>query len=109
MNEAVKTYLEKYPAEIRDLFNEARTIVFASAPTTPDERMWANLPSYYVGDAFVRLIAFNDHLNIEAAAAAAHKAELAGYKMTPKGMLQIYIGQPIPADLLKQIVAETLG
>lgn len=34
---------------------------------------------------------------------------LADYKITPKGMLQIYQGQEIPAEVLKRIFAETLG
>ena len=30
--------------------------------------MWAKLPTYYVGESFVRLIPFKDHINIEAKA-----------------------------------------
>ena len=70
--------------------------------------MWAKLPSYYIGEAFVRLIPFKDHINIEAQAAIQHKEELEGYKFTPKGMVQIYLKQDIPYEVLKQIFAETL-
>lgn len=56
----------------------------------------------------MRLIAFKDHINIEAQAVISHKEELAGYKITPKGMLQIYLKQDIPSDILKQMFAETL-
>ena len=34
--------------------------------------------------------------------------ELAGYKITPKGMVLIYLIQDIPHEVLKQIVMETL-
>lgn len=34
-----------------------------------------------------------DHINIEAQAVIQHKEELACYKITPKGMLQIYLKQ----------------
>ena len=34
---------------------------------------------------------------------------LDGYKITPKGMLQIFLKQDIPTDILKKIFAETLG
>ena len=71
--------------------------------------MWAKLPSYYVGEAFVRLIPFKDHINIEAQAVVQHKEEFAGYKITPKGMVQIFVNQDIPYEVLKQIFAETLA
>lgn len=62
-----------------------------------------------VGKSFVRLLPFKDHINIEANAVVFHKEELAGYKFTPKGMLQIYLRQEKPSEILKQIFAETLG
>ena len=109
MNEQIKEYLAKLPAEVVDLFHAVRRIVFDAAPTQPQELLWAKLPSYYVGTSFVRLIAFKDHINIEASAVTEHKDDLAGYKMTPKGMLQIFINQEIPVDVLKRIFAETFA
>lgn len=109
MNEQVKEYIDKYPGEVVDIFLELRQIVMESVAKEPQETMWAKLPSYYVGEAFVRLIPFKDHINIEAQAASRHKEELADYKITPKGMLQIYVKQDIPVDVLKRIFEETLG
>lgn len=109
MNEQVKIYLEKYPREITDMFDNLRRIIFDSVSSEPQETLWAKLPSYYVGEAFVRLIPFKDHINIEAQAVNQHKEELAGYKITPKGMMQIYLKQDIPYEALKQVFAETLG
>lgn len=56
----------------------------------------------------MRLIPFKDHINIEAQAVIQHKEELACYKITPKGMLQIYLKQDIPYEVLKQIFAEAI-
>ena len=109
MNGQVKDYIEKYPGEIIDLFNNLRQIIFDSVSCKPKETLWAKLPSYYVGEAFVRLIPFKDHINIEAQAVIWHKEELAGYKITPKGMVQIYLKQEVPGEVLKRIFAETLG
>ena len=109
MNEQVKDYIDKYPNEIIDMYNNLRKIIFESVSSKPEEILWAKLPSYYVDDSFVRLIPFKDHINIEAQAAIQHKEELACYKMTPKGMVQIYLKQDIPHEALKQIFAETLG
>lgn len=108
MNEQVKDYLEKYPSEIIDMYNNLRKMIFDSVSCELEEILWAKLPSYYVGESFVRLIPFKDHINIEAQAVIQHKEELACYKITPKGMLQIYLKQDIPYEVLKQIFAETL-
>lgn len=109
MNEDVKAYLDGYPEAVISLFNDLRRLIFECAPCEPEEKLWAKLPSYYVGESFVRLIPFKDHVNIEAKAAPDRKEELTGYKMTPKGMVQIYLKQEIPEKVLKRVFAETLG
>lgn len=109
MNEQIKAYLEKYPKEIADMFAALRKLIYDGVSVMPEETMWAKLPSYYNGDKVVRLIPFKDHINIEASAAIQHKDKLADYKITPKGMLQVYVKQELPTDVLKTIFAETLG
>ncbi|MDE6408122.1 MAG: DUF1801 domain-containing protein [Anaeroplasmataceae bacterium] len=106
MNEQVKNYIDKYPVEIIDLFNKLSRIIFDSCCGV-EEQMWAKLPSYCVGECFVRLIPFKDHINIETQKIISHKDELTDYKITPKGMLQIYLNQEIPAEILQRIFAET--
>ncbi len=108
MNEQVKDYISKYPSELIDMYNNLRQLIFESVSREPEETLWAKLPTYNVGEAFVRLIPFKDHINIEAQAVIQHKEELAGYKITPKGMVQVYLNQDIPCEVLKQIFAETL-
>ena len=108
MNEQVKDYIDKYPSEIVDMYLSLRQIIFDSVSDKPEETLWAKLPSYYVGDSVVRLIPFKDHINVEAKAVMQHVGELAGYKITPKGMVQIYLKQEIPYEALKQIFSETL-
>lgn len=108
MKEQVKDYINKYPSEIVDMYLNLRQIIFDSASDKPEETLWAKLPSYYVGDSVVRLIPFKDHINVEAKAVMQHAGELAGYKITPKGMVQIFLKQEIPYEALKQIFAETL-
>ena len=109
MNEQVREYIDKYPSEIVDMYNNIRQIILDSVSSEPEETLWAKLPSYYVGETFVRLIPFNDHINIEANAISEYKDVLSGYKVTPKGMLQIFLKQELPIDVLKQIFAKTLG
>lgn len=108
LQSVVKEYLQKYSDEIVDLFMELRSIIYESVSAEIQETLWAKLPSYYIGESFVRLIPFKDHINIEAKAILAHREELSYYKITPKGMLQIYLKQDIPVDVLKRVLAETL-
>ena len=83
-----------------------REQIMKSIPYEAEERLWAKLPSYYVGDKFVRLIPFKDHINIEASVLLSHKTDLGQYKMTPKGVLKIYLNQE-PVSLLQSIFEET--
>ena len=109
MNKQVKEYIDKYPNDIIDIYNTLRKLIFDSVSFEPQETMWAKLPTYYVGESFVRLIPFKDHINIEAKAVLANTEMLSGYKITPKGMLQIFLKQDIPVDVLRKIFVETLG
>ena len=51
----------------------------------------------------MRLSPSKDRITVEAAAVVSHEDELSGYKITPKGMLQIFAGQELPADILVRI------
>ena len=108
MNAELRQYIAQYPSEIQALFATLRSLLYANATETPKEKLWAKLPSYYVRSRFVRLIPFKDHINIEAEAAAQYANALPQCKLTPKGMLQIYVGQPISADVLAAIFHESL-
>ena len=108
MNEDVQKCLDRYSIEIKELYAQLRTLIYDNVPRDIEEKLWARLPSYYVGKFFVRLIPFKDHINIEALAIASYKEKLIGYQITTKGMLQISLNQNIPSDILKKIFIETL-
>ena len=50
MNEQVKDYIDKYPSEIIDMYNNLKKMIFDSVSCEPEETLWAKLPSYYVGE-----------------------------------------------------------
>lgn len=108
MNEEVKKHVDKYPEDIKEMYWELRLTIMESVSCDVEEKLWAKLPSYYVGDNFVRLIPFKDHINVEAVAIEQYKGELSDYKITPKGMLQIYKKQNMPRDVLKRLFQEML-
>lgn len=108
MNKETQDYIKKYSEETQKLFIELRNLIIQSIPCKIEEKLWAKLPSFYIGDRFIRIIPFKDHINIEASAIVAHKHQLEQFKITPKGMLQIYLNQSIPHDALQTIFRETL-
>lgn len=108
MSEDIQNHINRYSDEIKQLFIKIRDQIMERIPCEVEERLWAKLPSYYVGENFVRLIPFKDYINIEASALLSHKTDLELYKMTPKGMLQIYLNQEIPVSVLHTIFQETL-
>lgn len=108
MNENIESYIKKYSKEVQALFLEVRELIIKSVSCELEEKLWAKLPSFYIDDKFVRLIPFKDHINIEAAAIIDHKSQLQQYKITPKGMLQIYLNQDIPYDILQTVFKESL-
>lgn len=109
MNEKVKEYLSNYSIEINELFIKLRKLVYKSTNHEIEETLWAKIPSYYVNESFIRIIPFKDHINIEAKSILDNINLLNGYKITPKGMLQLYIKQEVPLDILLKIFSETLN
>lgn len=109
MDEAVREVIGRFDDEIQRLFTRVRGLALESAPSGARECLWARMPSYYAGERFVRILPFRDHLNVEAKAMPLHAAELSGYRLTPKGMLQLRLGQSVPEQALRAVFSETLG
>lgn len=108
MNIEFEQLIEKYNDDIKSMFLQMSELIGNSVLVQVEEKLWAKLPSFYVGENFVRLIPFKDHLNIEAKEIITYQTELSGFKITPKGMLQIYVGQEIPKEILEKVFNETL-
>ena len=108
MNEAIEDYIAKYNTEIKKLFYDIRELILKSVLCEIEEKLWTKLPSFYVGEKFIRIIPFKDHINIEAVAIIEHKQQLEQFKLTPKGMLQIYLNQDVPSTVLAEIFNATL-
>lgn len=107
MGNTVEAYLEKFEPDIQKLFNDLRNVVFASVDEPVEERLWAKLPSYFVGDHFVRLIPFQDHINVEAAGLVRFISNLNAHRFTPKGMLKLKSNESIPREVLLKAFHET--
>ena len=108
MNQDIERYLEKFDEETRKRFMILYELVHTSLSQTIEEKLWAKIPSFYVGDHYVRIIPFKDHINIQAKAILSYKESLNEFQITPKGMLQIKHTQKVPIEVLKKILQESL-
>lgn len=108
MIQEINEKLKKYDRKILELFLNLRAIILEVEPLA-EERIWASLPSYYKDQKFIRLIPFKEYINIEASSIKNYLDILTLYKITPKGMMSIKIGQEIPSDTLRKIFFETLN
>jgi len=108
MNSEISIYLDKFDEKTKERFHTLYELINESTSEHIVEKMWAKLPSFYVGKKFIRIIIFKDHINIEANAILNYRNKLSSYKLTPKGMLQIFHNQQIPQQLLRVIFKETL-
>lgn len=107
MDQQIEKYINKYPQGIVNMFIQIRELIYCSVKYEIKEILWASLPSYVFDIYFVRIIPFKDHINIESKAIVKYKEKLKEYKITPKGMLQIYLNQEIPFEILKKIFKES--
>ncbi|QUH19388.1 DUF1801 domain-containing protein [Alkaliphilus sp. B6464] len=109
MNTDIYDYLEKFDEPTKQRFYILHKLICESTSNNIVEKLWVKLPSFYVDDNFIRIIPFKDHINIEARTVTSHRDDLLEYKITPKGMLQIFHNQQIPEEILKTIFEEILG
>lgn len=56
----------------------------------------------------LHIIPFNDHINIGARAVNNYRYQLIEYKVTHKGMLQVFNNKPVPSEILLKIFRDTL-
>lgn len=54
MNAEVSLRLAAFPPELRNLYDELRTLLLESAAQDVEERLWAKMPSYYSACSFSR-------------------------------------------------------
>ncbi|WP_028581588.1 hypothetical protein [Desulfogranum japonicum] len=107
MHESIEKYVENLDDKTKIRFMILYELIHHSTSERVEEKLWAKLPSFYVGENFVRIIPFKDHINIEAKSVIQNKESLKEFKITPKGMLQIQHIQGVPKEVLKKIIKES--
>lgn len=102
-------FISKYPKEIQDLFNDLENVIDVTCDQKYiiEKKLYANIPSFYVNEKFIRLIPFKDHINLEASGIKLYLSELTDFSLTPKFMLKLNNKNKLSIDLLKRIINST--
>lgn len=104
---SVDAYLADFPSEARRLLDELRALVHATAPGVT-ERISYGIPRFdWRGKYVVYMAGWRKHVGlypIQSPVAEALEAELAPFRHG-KATLRFPLGQPLPAELIRRIVA----
>lgn len=103
---AIDAYIAAFPVEVQAMLESLRAAIRESAPGAV-EAISYQMPTFKLkGKNLAHFAAYKRHIGFyPTPAPIEHFAEeLAPYK-TSKGAIQFPIGQPLPLDLIKRIVA----
>ena len=106
----IDEYFAEFPPETQAALEEMRALIRAEAPAATETISYA-IPTFDLGGKhLVHFAGYERHIGFYPGASgmAAFKHELAGYK-SAKGSVQFPLGRPLPADLIRRIVAFRVG
>jgi uncharacterized protein YdhG (YjbR/CyaY superfamily) len=102
----IDEYLVEFPPETRAVLEEMRALIRAEAPEATETISYA-IPTFDLhGRHLLHFAGYEKHIGFYPGARgiAEFKEELTGFK-SAKGSVQFPLGQPLPADLIRRIVA----
>ena len=109
-NVAVDNYLAAVPEDARGALQKLRKIIKAAAPQAVEVISY-RIPVYKHQGMLVGFAAFKNHCSFFVMgrdAMEAYKEELKGYD-TSRGTIRFPAGQPLPAALVKKLVAARIA
>lgn len=103
--ETIDAYIAAFPPEVREELTKFRRLIREAAPGA-QEKIAYRMPAYTLHGTLVYFAAFKKHIGFypSGSAIVAFKDDLSPYKSS-KGAVQFPLGQPLPYDLLRRIVA----
>ena len=102
---SIDEYIASFPAEVQEIMHTIRAIILEKAPDA-FEGFSYDMPAYKThGRVLVYFAAFKNHIGFYATPSGHQEfsKELSKYKQG-KGSVQFPLNQPIPYDLIGQIV-----
>ena len=103
-SEEVDAYILGFPEQTRLLLENMRETIRAAAPGAK-EIISYRMPAYKINGVLVYFAAFKNHVGFYPTSSGVEvfKNRLTAYK-TSKGAIQFPIGQPLPSELIAEIV-----
>ncbi len=101
---SVEEYMARYPKDVQDILKKIRQVIKEAAPEA-EETISYGMPSYKLNGPLVYFAAFKNHIGFYAipSGISAFENQLSPYKRG-KGSVQFQIKEPIPYDLIREIV-----
>jgi uncharacterized protein YdhG (YjbR/CyaY superfamily) len=100
----IDEYIATFPPETQTRLSQLRAAIHEAAPQA-EETISYQMPAFRQNGVLVYFAAFKNHIGFfpTAAGIEAFKDKLSTYK-TSKGTIQFPLNQPLPLDLIKEIV-----
>ncbi len=107
--ENIDGFIADFPVEIQALLQELRALIHREAPGCTEDIKYA-IPTFVLNGNLVHFSAYKTHIGFyPGASGIAHfTSKLQQYKLS-KGTVQFPLGQPLPFDLIAEIVRFRVG
>ena len=101
----IDEYIADFPEDIQAILQKIRALIREAAPEA-EEAISYQMPTFKLNGNLVHFAAFTKHIGLypTPSGTEAFKKELLPYK-SGKGSIQFPLDQPIPYELIKEIVA----
>lgn len=105
----INEYIAQYDGEVKAILDQTRATIHAAAPEAIEKISW-QMPTFWQKENLIHFAANKSHLGIYPGgeAVTVFSDKLKGYK-TSKGAIQFLFDQPIPYELIAEIVTWRLG
>lgn len=101
---SIDEYILQFPEKVQATLEELREVIKRAAPDAT-EKISYQMPTFYLHGNLVHFAAYKNHIGFYPAPSGieAFKNELSSYKGA-KGSVQFPINEPLPIDLISEIV-----
>ena len=100
----IDEYIAEFPPEVQQILEQIRATIKAAAPNAQEAISYA-LPTFKLYGNLVHFAAFKKHIGFYPTPSGTERfqQQISGYKAA-KGSIQFPLDQPIPYDLITEIV-----
>ena len=102
--QSIDEYISNFPEEVQGKLDKLRAVIREAAPDA-EEKISYQMPTYAQEGNLVHFAAYNKHIGFYPTPSGIEKfkSELSVYK-TSKGTIQFPLDEPIPYELVSEIV-----